>query len=207
MARRGGVNSRGGAVEALCKECGKPFQKLRSNPRVYCSWQCTTVGRGKTNRKRASVVCKHCGKTFEVRLCHLGREGRGKYTGQFCSRACTWAYWKAHPEEHPSLRNRVAFAEFINPSGYMEVYVPGRGRVLQHRLVMEQALGRALEPWETVHHKNGKRADNRPDNLELWGGKQPSGIRAVDAVAARFEVLEGRVAALEARLQKKGAPR
>ena len=40
-------------------------------------------------------------------------------------------------------------------------------RFYQHRWIMEQLLGRKLEPWEHVHHKNGNKTDNRPANLEL----------------------------------------
>jgi hypothetical protein len=52
-----------------------------------------------------------------------------------------------------------------------------------HRTVMEQILGRPLASFETVHHKNGRRADNHPGNLELWTKPQPSGQRPEDLVA------------------------
>jgi hypothetical protein len=82
-----------------------------------------------------------------------------------------------------------------NKQGYIEIRTAsGNGRkgkyTLEHRLVMEQFLGRSLTSNETVHHKNGVRDDNRIENLELWSKYQPSGQRVEDKVKYALEILE-----------------
>jgi len=75
-------------------------------------------------------------------------------------------------------------------SGYRYLTVNGR-RIAEHRYVLEQLLGRPLEPWETPHHRNGQRADNRPENLELWVKPQPAGQRLEDLITFIVEHYPG----------------
>lgn len=59
------------------------------------------------------------------------------------------------PEEHPAARSD--------------------GTILEHRYVMERFLGRYLQEWEIVHHKDGNRSNNTYDNLEIMDGRSRSG--------------------------------
>lgn len=88
-----------------------------------------------------------------------------------------------------------------NALGYVILWQPDRKKYLfEHRVVMERIIGRPLTDGETVHHKNGIRDDNSPENLELWVTPPRKGQRAgdlVDWVVQRYPELA--IAALEKR--------
>jgi len=50
-------------------------------------------------------------------------------------------------------------------------YCNKKGYVREHRLVMEQKIGRYLLPTEIVHHINGDTADNRIENLAIYASE------------------------------------
>lgn len=135
--------------------------------------------------------CSKCGAKFPVYKAGV----------RFCSRECSGkdlaarqlgvgnANWKGGI--HVTKASGGGYIKEMSPDH------PNRdssGYVMQHRLVVERKIGRYLLPTERVHHKNGKRDDNRPENLELWTGvgtskKDPHGIRVVDKVVDLLESL------------------
>lgn len=105
--------------------------------------------------------------------------------GQHC-RKCSLAI---RTESTPSRRE-------VNPRRYVVITSmhahpnsDTRGRIYEHVLVMSEKIGRPLAAGENVHHINGVRDDNRPENLELWVTSQPKGQRPEDLVNWAREIL------------------
>lgn len=120
-------------------------------------------------------------KSVPVRQCTIdGCDGNYHARG-WCYRH--YERWKSYGDPlAPLRRNRDGEGyRGLNHDGYVVLKLRGK-TILEHRTVMEEILGRALLPDETVHHKNGVRDDNRPENLELWVSTR-SGQRVSDLVA------------------------
>lgn len=79
--------------------------------------------------------------------------------------------------------------EYITNSGYRRIRTPDGRWIDEHRHAMEIKLDRELLPSENVHHIDGSKLNNEPENLELWIKPQPSGVRVEDAVAWAREIL------------------
>lgn len=148
-----------------CEVCGTPFERVPKTQRA-CSVECGN----KLKRVDRDVTCKTCGKTFE--------RPHGKQR-LYCSRSCAQT---ARTKAGEFVRDEGAIQAHMN--GYLMEKRGGRWH-MQHRLIVSEKLGRPLEPFERVHHINGHRDDNHPENLELWiargkSKKDPAGQRWSD---------------------------
>lgn len=81
---------------------------------------------------------------------------------------------RATPWLHGSRNHQWKGGRTIASTGYLLVKVPWnhhladiRGYAYEHRVVAEKKLGRRLLPGEIVHHNDGNKLNNRPDNLEV----------------------------------------
>jgi hypothetical protein len=88
-------------------------------------------------------------------------------------------HWGVRIRETMATKQGRGADRWIDAAGYVMVR-QGTRAVHEHRVVMEAKLGRPLREGESVHHRNGIRDDNRPENLELWVGPIRHGQRAVE---------------------------
>jgi len=181
-----------------CQQCGRVFHRGGRHGK-YCSSKC--YGASRTVGKQCALCEKvltnrrvaHCSKacliahrypkilkSCEVCGCEM-QLGRKEADKRFCSRACGWQGRKL---TGPG-------AKHVRVDGYVSVYFPahpsaGKSRhILEHRLVMEQVLGRPLLKSEHVHHKNGIKTDNRAENLEVLTASAHAVVTSGRAVRTR----------------------
>jgi hypothetical protein len=149
-------------------------------------------------------ICIKCGREFpssgrhkKCSKCHPHRKPKHPCVDcglpcQASSKRCASCAPKSGPDSNSWKGGSVK-----HHAGYIMRYCVGHPKantagiyVFEHILVMEEKLGRYLLPGENVHHINGIKDDNRPENLELWIKPQPSGIRVSDAIQWAEEILK-----------------
>lgn len=107
--------------------------------------------------------------------------GCGQKRPRFNKRGIERRYikWHGRPrEQHHNWKDGTK----INREGYKLIKLRGHrmantsGYVLEHRLVWEEYHKVCLLPWADVHHINGIRNDNRPENLDAMMNWQHASI-------------------------------
>lgn len=117
------------------------------------------------HKPNVRYTCEVCGALVEK---YLEPSRQRMWPPRFCNRTCAGKWRKG--SNHP----RWTGGREVDSGGYVYIrcsdhpHKNRRGYIFEHRLVMEQALGRYLDPQEVVHHKNDNPADNRIENLELF---------------------------------------
>jgi hypothetical protein len=84
-------------------------------------------------------------------------------TAKFCSVRCGV---KSQPRRKSPIGSRAVMA-----NGYVRLRTEN-GWEYEHRAVAARTIGRKLTSREAVHHRNGIRTDNRPENLEVMLGRE-----------------------------------
>lgn len=166
-------------IAKICGVCKTKYliKEYRENTSFFCSRKCLA-----DSKKLPQIKCKHCGKEFKPRLKVI----------QFCSIRCSTLSFNANLRnkniKHPSWRGGIYRRKGNN---YVEIW-NGKRYIGQHRKVMEEILGRKLLSHEFVHHINGIKNDNRPENLVVLSKTDHNKIHKTEEVKNRLRNSSGK---------------
>ena len=113
-------------------------------------------------------ACQRCNKQAWLDVWQAMKRGKN-YKCRPCAsigKRCNPRPWRVHAKHR--IRHTAGYILVRLPPNHPFISMcEVKNYVMEHRLVMAQHLGRPLEKWEIVHHKNGIKNDNRLENLEL----------------------------------------
>jgi polyribonucleotide nucleotidyltransferase len=189
----------------ICRKCGKKKKNAEFWPscRKPNGWTCKTCRTGNRKYKYKHVAANIPEKTLrhlylEMKLSQLQIAKQYHCQQTSISRALKkfGIPIRTHDEQIKAFKEKHGYKKWLNDSGYVMIRIKGKA-VREHRFIMEQILGRPLLKTEEVHHLNGDRTDNRPENLAVvkshhggWTLKKVSEARIRDLEAEKFYMKE-----------------
>lgn len=111
-------------------------------------------------------TCMECAKKFQIYPCRAKESHRGK----FCSMKCFHTY-RVKNDCNTMDKNPNWKGGRKNFQGYIKIRTQKNLYEFEHRVVAEKTIGRKLKRKEIVHHINGVKNDNRPENLIVIGSQ------------------------------------
>ena len=147
-----------------------------------------------SNRMTIKRTCPECHSIEQVPVISVRNALRKGTLSGYCKTCFNRKVSRKQPKgkDHPNWKG----GRRETSQGYIMVRHPNHPKaqnsyVQEHRLVMEEHLGRYLYNMETVHHKNNNKSDNRIENLELWTISHGNGFRYKDLNVQELKDLIG----------------